>query len=84
MFFSTENGSGSTSKTKVLCFHIYRLQTAPNKQVLKNWTFFLPWQLAIFDEAVELPFFTNFFTKIIPGLYTMILLCVESSLSLLT
>ena len=38
MVFSTENGS---RKTKVLYFHISRLQTVPNKQVLKNRTFFL-------------------------------------------
>ena len=40
--FSTENGSGSTRKTKVLCFHIRRSETVPNKQVLKNRSFFLP------------------------------------------
>ena len=42
MVFSTENGSGSTRKSRVLCFHICRLQTVPNKQVLKNQTFFHP------------------------------------------
>ena len=42
MVFSTENGSDSTRKTKVVCFHICRLQTVTNKQVLKNGTFFLP------------------------------------------
>ena len=42
MVFSTEDGSGSTRKTKVLCFHICILQTVSIKQVLKNQTFFLP------------------------------------------
>ena len=44
MFFSAEDGSGSTRKTKILCLHICILQTVSNKQVLKNQTFFLPWQ----------------------------------------
>ena len=39
--FSIEDGSGSTRKTKVLCFHIFILQTVSNKQVLKSRTFFL-------------------------------------------
>ena len=41
MVFSTEDGSGSTRKTKVLGFHIYILQTVSNQQVLKNRTFLL-------------------------------------------
>ena len=74
MDFSTEDGYGSTRKTKVLCFHICILQTVSNKQVLENQTFFLLWQCpsmttkAIFDKAVEIPFFVRFLIEIIQGL----------------
>ena len=66
MFFSTENSSGSTKKTKVLCFPICRFQTVPNKQVLKNQTFsfienVLSWQLGNLWWSCKNPLFYKIF-----------------------
>ena len=50
----------------VLCFHICRLWTVLNKQVLKNQTFFLPWNVLLWQlgnlwGSCRNPLFYNIF-----------------------
>ena len=90
MFFQLKIALPVLGKLKFYIFTFCRLQAVPNKQVFKNQTFFLPWQCPSMTTSQSLmklyesPFFIIFFFEIIPNLSTMILLCIETSLTLVT